>query len=66
VGGGRGVGEKPNHTTARKPGSLYITQYSLGDMGVQMEGGSMWGGGRIQMVEKSSLVGMEVQMLGCS
>jgi hypothetical protein len=23
------VGEEPNHTTARKPGSLYIIQYSL-------------------------------------
>ncbi len=28
-GGGEGVGEEPNHATARKPGPLYIIQYSL-------------------------------------
>ncbi len=28
-GGGKGVGEEPNHTTARKPGPLQIVQYSL-------------------------------------
>ncbi len=26
---GKGVDEEPNHTTARKPGPLYIIQYSL-------------------------------------
>ena len=26
---GEGVGEEPNHTTARKPGPLQIIQYSL-------------------------------------
>jgi hypothetical protein len=26
---GKGVGEEPNHTTARKPGPLKIIQYSL-------------------------------------
>jgi hypothetical protein len=26
-----GMGEKPNHTTARKPGTLQIIQYSLAD-----------------------------------
>ncbi len=28
-GGGGGAGEEPNHTTAKKPGPLYIIQYSL-------------------------------------
>ncbi len=28
-GGGGGVGEELNHATARKPGPLYIIQYSL-------------------------------------
>ncbi len=28
---GEGVGEEPNHTTARKPGPLWIIQYCLGD-----------------------------------
>ncbi len=27
--GGKGVGEEPNHSTARKPGPLQIIQYSL-------------------------------------
>ncbi len=27
--GGKGVGEQPNHTTARRPGPLRIRQYSL-------------------------------------
>jgi hypothetical protein len=27
--GGMGLGEEPNHATARKPGLLYIIQYSL-------------------------------------
>ncbi len=30
TGGGEGVGEEPNHTTARKPGPLENIQYSLG------------------------------------
>jgi hypothetical protein len=30
TGGIDGVGEEPNHTTARKPGPLQIIQYSLG------------------------------------
>ncbi len=29
VGGGEPNGKEPNHTTARKPGPLYIIQYSL-------------------------------------
>ncbi len=29
TGEGEGVGDEPNHTTARKPGTLYIVQYSL-------------------------------------
>ncbi len=29
TGGGDGVGEEPNHTTARKPGPLHIIQYVL-------------------------------------
>ncbi len=28
---GKGVGEEPNHTTARKPDSPSIIQYSLGE-----------------------------------
>jgi hypothetical protein len=29
TGGGGGMGEKPNHTTVRKPGPLQIIQHSL-------------------------------------
>ncbi len=39
------VGEEPNHTTANRPGPLYIIQYSL-LLRLSMQAGGMGGGGR--------------------
>jgi hypothetical protein len=33
--GWNGMGEKPNHTTARKPGPLQIIQYTLANVRVR-------------------------------
>jgi hypothetical protein len=37
--GGKGLGNKPNHTTARKPGPLQFIQYSLGGTHAEGKGG---------------------------
>jgi hypothetical protein len=45
TGEGEGMGEEPNHATAKKPGPLYIIQYFLVGSLQQFGGGIMGGGG---------------------